>query len=89
MSFGGSGEVRPDNENGISKALEPKIRLQHDYFLATMLNFRSTAHFVFDTVMLILSIILFLASLDILVSKKQMENYHALWQNLDLRRVIQ
>ena len=89
ISFGGSGEAQPDNENGnIANALEPKLRLQHSYFLATMTNFRSTSHFIFDTVMFIMSVMFLLASLDILVNKGQMESYHSLWQNLDMNKLF-
>ena len=88
ISFGGSGEAQPDNENGIVNALEPKLRLQHSYFLATMTNFRSTSHFIFDAIIFIMSVMFLLASLDILVNKGQMENYHSLWQNLDINKLF-
>ena len=75
---GGSGEA--DTGMSVGKPYEAKVRLQHSYFLATMLNMRSLGHFVFDITCLMLSITLFFGAMNILVSKGQIANFHDSWK---------
>ena len=78
---GGSGSA--DNELGssqtISNQYEPKVRLQHSYFLATMLNFRSTPHFCCDVCMLLAAITFFFGGMQVLREKGKLGNYHEPW----------
>jgi len=77
---GGSGGEADSQNIDVNKPYEGKVRLQHSYFLATMLNFRSLPHFIFDCVILCLSMMFFFGGMNILVSKGQIENYHQKWR---------
>ena len=84
-SFGGSGTSGAadgdlEDSSAAKKGYTPKVLLQHSYFLATMLNLRSLAHFIFDVAALVLALILFLGGLDILVDKGYMDDYHQKWR---------
>lgn len=79
--MGGSGEA-DDHQNEQAtdeqkaKHYKAKVRLHHDYFLATMLNFRSTQHFCFDIVLVITAMAFFFGAMNNLYRKGLIENYH-------------
>ena len=70
-----------DNELGASSSqgYQAKVRLQHSYFLATILNFRGTMHFSFDVCLIIASLLFFFGAMTLLVNKGQVSNYHQGW----------
>ena len=75
---GGSGEPA-DNEFGPTqeeKQKQPKLRLQHSYYYATIINFRSLAHFIFDMCLLFAATTFFYGGMSTLVAKGQIQNYH-------------
>ena len=53
--------------------------MHHSYFLATMLNFRSLGHVVFDVVMLLTAIAFFFGGMNNLYRKGYITNYHQRW----------
>ena len=69
----------------MNKPYEPKVRLQYSYFLATITNFRSTPHFIFDCVALIMSITFWYGGLNCLRNKGYIDNYHDYWR-IDLEK---
>lgn len=80
--FGSGGSGEPDNElgkNEMEKLKQPKVRLQHSYYYATIINFRSLPHFAFDMVLLFLATTFFFGGMSNLVAKGRMENYHQKW----------
>lgn len=85
---GGSGDTGGPNaasssnvdQEASGKIYEPKVRLMHSYFLSTMINFRSSWHFLFDLVILCMSIAFWFGGMNNLVKQGYIENYHTAWR---------
>ena len=77
---GGSGGMGDDEVQvkNIEK-YEPRVRMYHSYFLATLLNFRSMGHIVCDFCLVILTMIFFFGGMSALVNKNVIEDYHKTW----------
>ena len=58
---------------------EPKVRMYHSYFLATILNFRSMGHACCDACLIIISLLFFFGGMSALVEKQVIGDYHVTW----------
>ena len=62
-------------KNEEDRTYQAQVRLKHGYFLSTMLNMRSIEHVCCDLCMVIVSMFLFFAAMNILVAKDKIEPY--------------
>ena len=68
-----------DPEANEREEYQAKIRMHHDHFLATMVNFRSAGHFCCDITLILGTIILVFAGLNALVAKERISPYWSTW----------
>ena len=76
---GGSGGQGDNTAPQQVEKYEPKVRMYHSYFLATILNFRSLGHIICDACLIILSLILFFGGMSALAEKNIIGDYHSPW----------
>ena len=59
----------------LNREYQPKVRMHHEYFLASMQNFRAVEHFACDVCLIIGTIVFLFGGLNILVAKGKIEPY--------------
>ena len=83
-TVGGGGDSGGSGDSDVSpKNYVAKLRMQHSYFLSTILNFRSTAHFCCDICLILTSMVFFFGALSTMVQKGRLDNYHVIYQPED------